>query len=57
RRVMWTAEEDEALLTAVALYHPGHWIVISRYVGTRTSTQCAYRWKSLCIPQSVKRAP
>ncbi|KAJ2808625.1 hypothetical protein H4R20_000759 [Coemansia guatemalensis] len=57
RRVMWTVEEDESLLTAVAIYHPGHWIDVSKYVGTRTSTQCAYRWKSLCIPQSVKRAP
>ncbi|KAJ2078234.1 hypothetical protein H4R24_004623 [Coemansia sp. RSA 988] len=57
RRVMWTVEEDESLLTAVAIYHPGHWVDVSRYVGTRTSAQCAYRWRSLCVPQSVKRAP
>ncbi|KAJ1955694.1 hypothetical protein GGI12_005497, partial [Dipsacomyces acuminosporus] len=53
----WTLEEDDALRTAVALYGPRKWKLISEFVETRGSIQCYTRWGYLNDPLSGKQAP
>jgi hypothetical protein len=52
----WTAEEDEALKTAIFELGLNKWNKISEYVKTRNDAQCRERWVNILNP-IIRRTP
>ena len=50
----WTAEEDEALRTAMADIVPHRWKLIAERVPGRDHIQCLQRWQKVLDPSLVK---
>ncbi|KAJ2555375.1 hypothetical protein EV175_002282 [Coemansia sp. RSA 1933] len=57
RHERWSAEEDDALRTAMAMYGGKSWDLVSRYVGTRTQFQCIIRWRYMGMPMQGTKLP
>ncbi|RKO99622.1 hypothetical protein CXG81DRAFT_1732, partial [Caulochytrium protostelioides] len=52
----WTADEDAALVRAVAQHGRGRWAAVARDVPRRTDRQCRERYESMLAPE-VNRTP
>lgn len=52
--VKWTAEEDDALRTAVEEHGAKNWKLISQRLPDRTEVQCLHRWQKVLKPTLVK---
>lgn len=50
RRGVWTPEEDERLIAAVAGYGRGAWMEVANAIPGRTNEQCRDRWLSALDP-------
>ncbi|KAJ7368060.1 hypothetical protein DFH08DRAFT_830201 [Mycena albidolilacea] len=50
RRGVWTPEEDERLIAAVAGYGRGAWTEVANVIPGRTNEQCRDRWLSALDP-------
>jgi len=52
--VKWTAEENDALRTAVEEHGAKNWKLISQRLPDRTEVQCLHRWQKVLKPTLVK---
>ncbi|XP_028783469.1 transcription factor MYB3R-3 [Neltuma alba] len=50
----WTAEEDETLRNAVAIFKGKNWKKIAEFFPDRSEVQCLHRWQKVLNPELVK---
>ncbi|XP_052173054.1 transcription factor MYB3R-5 isoform X2 [Diospyros lotus] len=50
----WTAEEDDTLKRAVAVFRGKCWKKIAEYFPDRSEVQCLHRWQKVLNPELVK---
>ncbi|TKY63274.1 Myb-related protein 3R-1 [Spatholobus suberectus] len=50
----WTAEEDETLTNAVAVFNAKNWKKIAEFFPDRSEVQCLHRWQKVLNPELVK---
>ncbi|TKY66029.1 Myb-related protein 3R-1 [Spatholobus suberectus] len=50
----WTAQEDETLRNAVAVFKGKSWKKIAEYFPDRSEVQCLHRWQKVLNPELVK---
>jgi hypothetical protein len=51
---MWKADEDAALVRAVAKFGVGEWKLVASAVSTRDHVQCAQRWQKGLFPEEQR---
>lgn len=55
-RTRFSKIEDKTLINLIQTYGTKSWILISKYMGTRSAHQCRGRWKSYLLP-NIKNPP
>ncbi|KAK7255823.1 hypothetical protein RIF29_29245 [Crotalaria pallida] len=50
----WTAQEDETLRNAVAVFNGKSWKKIAEFFPDRSEVQCLHRWQKVLNPELVK---
>ena len=52
-RANWSKDEDDLLIRKVQEYGVKSWKRVSRELGSRSDTQCRYRYKQLCSHKKI----